>query len=139
MARGLAWSRVEASTSAPLYGVFGLDADHQWFVGASGTIVTRASGQLTLLQMHSNQSFSGIWASGPNDVWAIGEPDQTGSDGSAAAAHFNGETWTNVDADDSMFGIWGFSPNDFWAVGGTGVTAGEATHWTGEAPWQEPI
>lgn len=73
-------------------------------------------------------TLSGVWGSGPNDVWAAG------SDGNIL--HWDGAAWaaqavlTRASPGDaggsgsppeSFLAVWGFGPNDVWAVtaGGT--------------------
>ena len=63
---------------------------------------------------------SGLWASGPDDVWATG----TGG----VLLHQDGRGWRTVDSGTSRYlaAVWGSGPRDIWAAGGV------LTHYDGE-------
>lgn len=71
-------------------------------------------------------SWTGIWGSGPSDIWAVGRYDS----GSGAIAHFDGQSWS---ADpptakiSALLAVWGSGPGDVWAVG----TGGAVLHYDG--------
>ena len=60
----------------------------------------------------TTSSLSGIWGSGPNDIWAVG-----------GVVHWNGSAWAAVSSGTTrgMSGIWGSGPDDLWAVGDGGT------------------
>lgn len=64
-------------------------------------------------------SLSGVWGSGPDDVFMVG------GDGDAAAIfHWDGADWSAMDAPDGaplMVWAYGFGADDVWAVGLDGV------------------
>jgi len=62
----------------------------------------------------------GVWGSGPNDVWAVGD---------GTILHWNGDAWSRVLGDDAAAfgGVWGTGPADVWAVG----SGGAIVHWDG--------
>jgi len=69
----------------------------------------------------NSRYLSGVWGSGPNDVWAVGL---------GVVLHGDGATWTPAiqDNDERAFlSVWGSGPDDVW-VGGAGVR-----HWNGAA------
>ena len=71
--------------------------------------------------------FTGVWGSGPNDVWAVGTSELTDS---ATIAHWNGAAWSLVPAGlagPGLGSVSGSGPRDVWSVGGHGT----ALHWNG--------
>jgi hypothetical protein len=68
---------------------------------------------------------SGLWGSGPDDVWAVSEL--------GTLAHWDGNSWTDtLPLDDDRFQedhskVWGSGPDDVWAVGSFGALS----HWDG--------
>jgi hypothetical protein len=63
-------------------------------------------------------NLTGVWGSGPNDVWAVG----AGYRGQGCIiTHWNGWTWSpgNSRHEGGLWGVWGSGPNDVWAVGTT--------------------
>jgi hypothetical protein len=75
----------------------------------------------------STGALSGVWGAAPDDVWIVG-----GSDAGAEIYHYDGSTWSPVDAPDVALLVWvyGFAPDDVWAVGQDGAVV----HWDG-ASW----
>ncbi len=89
------------------------------------------------------RTFTAVWGTGPNDVWAIGS--------GGTIMHYDGKTWvqTPTGVFDTLSGIWGSGPNDIWVVSttttilhGTGFKNGTAA-WTlsptGFSPWNSAI
>ena len=85
------------------------------------------------------KTFTAVWGTGPNDVWAIGS--------GGTIMHYDGETWVETPSGvlDTLNAIWGSGPNDIWIVSttttilhGTGFKDGTAV-WTlsptGFSPW----
>lgn len=54
-------------------------------------------------------ALTGIWGTGPSDIWLVGSPD--------IAIHFDGTSFTSthLKTTQTVFGIWGASPTDLWA------------------------
>jgi hypothetical protein len=52
----------------------------------------------------------GVWAAGPNDVWAVGAR--------GTALHFDGHVWSRVrtGTSEKLVAVWGRSPNDVWML-----------------------
>lgn len=71
-------------------------------------------------------ALSGVWGSGPDDVWIVG-----GDDTAAEIWHFDGGAWSEVAAPAVGLLVWvyGFGPDDVYAVG----VEGAAVHWDGDA------
>ena len=57
-----------------------------------------------------------IWASGPDDVWAVGIDN---GDEGGYLRHWNGTKWENQDVSgsSSLWGVGGTGPKDVWMVG----------------------
>jgi hypothetical protein len=79
---------------------------------------------------------NGIWGSGANDVWIVGNggADESKPQASTPAViHWDGSTWSplQVQGPADLKAVWGSGPNDVWAVGG--YSTGLITHWDGQA------
>jgi hypothetical protein len=76
-------------------------------------------------------AFTGLWSSGPSDVWAVGSRAGSGaapaSDG--LAFHWDGCTWTQSPIATGLREVWGAASSDVWAVGSRGT----ALHFDGRA------
>jgi hypothetical protein len=76
--------------------------------------------------------FYGVWGSGPDDVWVVGE---TGDDGETSGhggliLHYDGEGWSAETLIDPLRGVWGSAANDVWAVSGRSIYHYDGTAWT---------
>ena len=72
---------------------------------------------------------SGVWGSGPDDVFVVGgQPEQS------VIFHYDGATWETMDTPDTPILIWafGFGPDDVYAVGEQGT----ALHYDGSS-WSQ--
>lgn len=71
-------------------------------------------------------ALSGVWGSGPDDVFVVG-----GTADAAEVYHFDGADWSPHDAPALPLLVWstGFGPDDVYAVG----VGGGAAHWDGAA------
>jgi hypothetical protein len=89
---------------------------------------------------------NGLWGSGPNDVWAVGQAPgawpttDLGGDGGtplAVTVHWNGSVWSTVanPALGRLNAVWGSGSGDVWAVGDNGQLppTASAIHWDGTA------
>lgn len=74
-------------------------------------------------------ALSGVWGSGPNDVFVVGGRTSQGE-----IYHFDGTTWRAMDVPSVSLLVWvyGFGPNDVYAVG----LAGGAVHYDGTS-WKK--
>ena len=75
------------------------------------------------------ESLYGLWGSGPNDVWTVGN--------AGTIRHWDGAAWSAVASGTSysLWRVWGSAPNDVWAAGySTSTLAGVIVHWDG-ATW----
>jgi len=59
-------------------------------------------------------AISGVWGSGPSDVFAVG-----GTPDASTIYHYDGAAWSPMDAPDVPLLVWvfGFGPDDVYAVG----------------------
>lgn len=82
------------------------DDDHIWAVGPSGTILYW-DGTAWAAQSSGDPDhlFSGVWGSGPCDIWAVGENEDN------AILHWDGTTWTKQGSG-APFAIWGSDANN---------------------------
>lgn len=72
-------------------------------------------------------SISGVWGSGPDDIFAVG------GDETASVMHYDGTEWTAMDVPEVPLLVWsyGFGPDDVYAVGLEGVALHyDGTEWT---------
>jgi hypothetical protein len=138
---GSTWT-VFPDPSAALTAVHGSDATNVWAVGisSSGTLTLDIQVNVALrwdpgnkqwisgAQLASTLFFS-VWTSGPNDVWALGEPFDIGTDG--VPWHWDGTSWTVVGTQAGIFTLFDHGPqslnatfgidaNNVWAVGTSG-------------------
>lgn len=69
-------------------------------------------------------SLSGVWGSGPNDVFVVG-----GTNSGGEIYHYDGSTWSPMEVPDVPLLVWvyGFGPDDVYAVG----VAGGMVHYDG--------
>ena len=84
-------------------------------------------------------ALSGVWGTGPNDVYMVGGDETRG-----AVYHFDGNAWsedTSVSTGDLMVWVFGFGPNDIWIVGEGGtILRGSVGNWTElDSGTEEPL
>ncbi|MEM1031166.1 MAG: vanadium-dependent haloperoxidase [Myxococcota bacterium] len=137
---GSAWSRIPSETPFDLWWVHAIAPDDVYIGGAGGTIL-RWDGRGLARQPTpglASATVFGMWASGPDDVWAVG-----GVSGRYGFIwHHDGTGWTDVPLPDdvpldargelpALFKVWGRSADDIYAVGGNGlVLRYDGTTWT---------
>ncbi|MBI3182333.1 MAG: hypothetical protein HYZ28_09340 [Myxococcales bacterium] len=107
------WIGEDTGTTA-LYAVWGVGSE-AWAVGEPATVLRRgASGWSQVpAQFDPGARFTGVWGSGPQDVWVIG---------TGLAYHFNGNQWSKVDVGtpNDLRGVCGDGKN-VWMVGELGT------------------
>jgi hypothetical protein len=78
-------------------------------------------------------ALNGVWSSGPDDLFAVGDE--------GTLAHWDGIAWSTTALDPTlpMRGVWGNAPDDVWAVGdnATGDPIANLAHWDGLG-WSRP-
>jgi len=100
------------------------------FPGLLGSVACLCLIQTPLLAMdwetqtpppNAGNMLTGVWGSGPNDVFAVGLnfPFAVGASLSGKILHYDGASWSlMLDVPDAfLFGVWGSGPNDVFAVG----------------------
>jgi len=124
----------ETPPGAKLWWIHGLDTSQIWAVGEAGRILRRQDGEWHEEETGLDEKavLWGVWAAGPNDVWAVGGSYRRGGP-KALVLHSTGDgRWQRIidDAFPTMFNfykIWGDAPNNIHLVGEGGV----AVHWDG--------
>lgn len=72
-----------------------------------------------------NIVLTGVWASGPNDAWAVGSYHDTNA---GLTLHWNGKAWGRSIAA-SFSAVWGSAANDVWAVGPRALAHFDGAAW----------
>jgi hypothetical protein len=116
-----------------LVGITGCDAQHIWAITVASVLFSAGDGTWTE-QYFSDTEFlyvTGIWASGPNDIYATG----IRKGGFGAIYHSTGDgNWPAQQAAGTrMEGVWGRSKSDVYAVG----WAHQVFHTTGNGTWSD--
>jgi len=146
---GGSFSQVIAAAGHHYYSVFAIAADDVWVVGSetgvpggavrhwNGSIWENfsAASRLPMAGIGDTNRHLCVWASGPNDVWVVGERDSSGPaplnmGGYVIHTADGGTTWTDRTPVGGMpsgatgpaknelaHSIWGFGPDDVWMCG----------------------
>lgn len=91
-------------------------------VGAAGVVLRQTAGRVGAL---SDQVVAppllGLWGSGPDNIWAVGQK---------AVLRYDGTRWTALRTDllVTLHGVSGTGPDDVWIAGDRGVVL----HWDGK-------
>jgi hypothetical protein len=130
------------SNNASLGGVWGSSSTDVWAVGDDqsgatyGTILHNDGTGWQSVTVPSSAfppglptSLSGVWGSGPGDVWAFGAT-ATGGGGYSVLLHYDGGSWavasnpfSGADEQRQFVVGWGSSASDVWALGAIGTVA----------------
>jgi hypothetical protein len=82
-----------------------------------------------------NNYLNGVAAVAPTDVWAVGGTDQSGSPYRTLVEHWNGTSWSIVDAASFpgvLYAVVALGPDNVWAVGSENYPGrGLIEHWNG--------
>ncbi|HVM97594.1 MAG TPA: hypothetical protein VMT89_14465 [Candidatus Acidoferrales bacterium] len=131
---GNRWSQQSTPVSAPVWGVFAVAANDVWAVGGDpgatdppfvlhydGEAWTSAT--LPILQRPRVYAFFKVWASGPDDVYIVGQ--------NGIILHYDGSQFTElgIGVSQDLIGIWGTGPDNIMVVGGRGTA--ELAHFDG--------
>ncbi|MCC6337773.1 MAG: hypothetical protein IT380_27740 [Myxococcales bacterium] len=111
---GMTWQQARRSDGAALNGVWALDANTVFAVGANGRIVRRQGGFMSVTSP-TTQVLNAVSGSAANLVWAVGEGGTIVRwNGSAASLVTSGTTR-------GLTGVYARSASDVWAVGANGT------------------
>ncbi|MFL6076206.1 MAG: hypothetical protein ACJ73S_22675 [Mycobacteriales bacterium] len=169
---GTAWSVVPTpnptvptgttASGAVLTGISAVSPTDIWAVGSVALLAGTDVRGVTLTEHYDGRSWSvvpspnatvrnvlnGVVATGPNDVWAVGDTiDTTGTNlpDRTLVEHWNGVAWSivrspNALVEDALAGVTAVSPTDMWAVGTAVDRTGNVPlartltlHWDGAA------
>ena len=111
---GTAWTNV-ASSQGLLFAVHAISPSDVWAAGTRFSHFDGTTWNDFPSPVSTGATFSGLWAFGSNDVWAVG-----GSAMNGEAIRFDGVSWsrsTLPTGTGALSAIWGAAPNDVWAVG----------------------
>jgi hypothetical protein len=135
---GTAWVQHETPTVAAVWGVFAVAPNDVWAVGGDPLaddppLVMRYDGHgwalvsIPPLQRPRVFAFFKVWASGPDDVYIIGQ--------NGAVLRFDGDSLTElfIGISQDLVGVWGTGRDNFMIVGGRGTA--ELAHFDG-TNWQ---
>lgn len=135
---GVSWAKMDlaAPEGISLRDVHGTSSSDVWAVGftqfpdfpENGLILHYDGASWTERDVGGdNFIFSGVWASAPNDVFAVG-----GGDNSAAVYHYDGQTWSPMVIPPTVYlhDVWGTSATDVYAVGVSTILHYDGTAWT---------
>jgi photosystem II stability/assembly factor-like uncharacterized protein len=126
---GSSWQLSSTASTEDLWDVFGTSGSDVWVVGTS-QVVFHNDGSGTFTQLRGPQppsstgdkpGFFGVWASGPNDVYAVGL-DNTQMNGAIFHTVDSGMSWDQNPVNSGPVDkVWGFSANLIYAVGPNGL------------------
>ena len=92
-------------------------------VAAGGSLCQRWDGKSWSKMGCGVRRATDVWASGPNDIWVVGEY-YSGYTSFSQRAHWDGQTWKTESFSDqynndfeSFRALWGFASNDVWLNG----------------------
>lgn len=121
-----------ATSSASDSWIFASDASDTGY----GVHVTESGTTQTAMPADGNLRFMGAATFSPDDAWAFGfTGDFFNADFLAYAAHFDGQTWTQLPTPPVIpRSVSALSADDLWIMGETSFNAGgwAVAHWTGD-------
>lgn len=147
---GAAWSIAPGANAGRLTGVADFGAADAWAVSGTGLVEHWDGAAWTVVPTpHPNpadtvgDSFTGVSADAPNDIWAVGNYTTASYANGVFALHYDGTAWTVVPfAPPSVgtvalgvTGVSAVSPTNVWASGGANAGA-YVEHFDGVA-WRE--
>lgn len=134
---GTQWSApvLFPQAGAVFYGIFMIDATHGVAVGGS-SIATWNGSTWSIAYVDQSRSFSGVWASSPDDVWIDSSDGIVHWNGASIVQFPNGPLGAGWNGVTTLQGwqMWGSSAKDFWVCGQsdlTGTSTRGCFHWNG--------
>jgi hypothetical protein len=129
---GSSWT--ETTLGNILYGIWGASATNVFAVGVGNYIYHYdGTGWTTMTTPVDNgYSYEKIWGSSGTDVFAVGFYYPTASDESYAILHYDGSTWSLMQAGSGgrLMNVWGSSASDVFAVGYPGILHYNGSTWS---------
>jgi hypothetical protein len=113
---GHEWAPAPSGTTEEnLTSVWGTSPTEVWIASDKGTIFRWDGKSWTRANEIKDTVLLSVWASGPNDIWAVGTVDGE----AGAVRHYNGSVWdqARVPGATSVWQIRGTGPHDVWMVG----------------------
>ena len=118
--KGGAWATVPSGVTTELRAVLVIGPD-TWIAGDAGTLLRLDGNAFRPQTTGTNADFRAMWASGPNDVWLVGNETPEAGAAHGAVLHFDGTSWSHV-ADAALpflNDVSGSGPGDVWVGGGS--------------------
>jgi hypothetical protein len=117
------------------YGIWMFSATEWIGVAADGIILHYDDGVATLMPSGTRNQLNDIWASGPDDIFVVGDNYQSSDPG--IILHYDGTSWTqmNFTTQEDVEGVFGLSPTSVYAV----TDGGRVFHYDGTSWSQEYI
>jgi len=125
---GAAWSQsygpVDSTCTGAIWGTGGSDV---WAIGNHRVLHWNGA---DWSETGPTDVASAVWASAPDDVWALQESIQGGPTPPGGVYHFDGTRWTLMSTGSSarLRTLWGTGPRDLWS---TTEDPSTAMHWNG--------
>jgi hypothetical protein len=120
---GTSWTRQHVSQQDPdaslsLSGVWASSPTDVFVAGyeegpvaGSGAVIYHSDGSgFVKMETPPTRSVTGLWGTSPTDVYAVGD----------GVLHYDGQSWTRVDAHSGLAELWGSSSSDLFVVGNGG-------------------
>lgn len=135
-----AWRELLLPDGTPrLRAVWGSAEAGTFVVGDGATILRRddIAWARQTIDLPPDTAFQGVWGSGPDDVWAVGEV-MSGVDSAGVIVHWDGLAWSRIALAEGMGiaalrAVWGSDETHVFAVGDRGtIVAWDGEAWTRE-------
>jgi hypothetical protein len=133
---GHAWTRIPSGTEEDLSSITGLGPTNIYISAQTGAVLHWDGKEIHEVLGKENPDAASttllhIWASGPNDVWAVGIGE--GDDG-GYLRKWNGTKWETqyIPGSSSLWGASGTGPGDVWMVGNSEKGDGFVLHGDGK-------
>ena len=120
---GERWTALDSGSDAGLLCIFALSPTEVWLCAGDDLLFSDGT-TFELMEMSSGlRGVNDVWASSPNDVWAVGDD--------AIVAHFDGTAWTRtITGSPFKSSIWGSGPSDVYALSTFDLVHYNGSSWT---------
>jgi hypothetical protein len=122
---GAEWSTMETPSTGGLGCIFALSPSDVWLCAGSEVLHYdgAAFAALDVTTPTGLDGLTGVWASSPSDVFAVGDD--------AIVAHYDGSAWTRTLIDSNFnSSIWGASPTDVYMLGTFDLVHFDGSTWS---------